>query len=426
MLLNRECRLIKTGESLIKCAKFSKLAKDFNSLLMQIIHTADWHLGQTFYSFERTYEHRVFLDWLANILKERKTDLLLIAGDVFDSPNPSAEAQRMFYTFLRRVTTENPDLQVIITAGNHDSAARLEAPNPLLKTFKTHVSGIVHYKNDEIDYERMIVPVGDDTCCLAVPYLRHNDLPKAETYSEGIAKFYSNLYEIAKEKYSRIIAMGHLQASGAEVSVGDNSEHAIIGGLEGIDSGFAKAGISYFALGHLHKAQRVGGREHVRYSGAPLPMSFAERKNIQSVTQVNIDNQGTTIERIIFDAPVKLLSIPEKPSPIEEILPLLAALEDGEINNRSPFLEIKVLVKSVDPTLRNQIEQAIAGKSVRLARLESVCEKKEGEKRVVTFEEFKKTSPNELIEELYMRMNGEEMPIELKDIMDDIIKEVVK
>ena len=121
-----------------------------------------------------------------------------------------------------------------------------------------------------------------------------------------------------------------------------------------------------------------------------------------------------------------MLSIPEKPLPIEEILPLLAALEDGEINNRSPFLEIKVLVKSVDPTLRNQIEQAIAGKSVRLARLESVCEKKEGEKRVVTFEEFKKTSPNELIEELYMRMNGEEMPIELKDIMDDIIKEVVK
>jgi exonuclease SbcD len=130
---------------------------------MRIIHTADWHLGQTFYSFERASEHRVFLDWMASILKERDTDLLLIAGDVFDSPNPSAESQRMFYSFLTRVTTENPSLKVIITAGNHDSAARLEAPNPLLHSFNTNVSGIVHYKNNEIDYERMIIPVDEIT-----------------------------------------------------------------------------------------------------------------------------------------------------------------------------------------------------------------------------------------------------------------------
>ena len=117
---------------------------------MRIIHTADWHLGQTFYSFERANEHRIFLEWLENILKERNTDLLLIAGDIFDSPNPSAEAQRMLYGFLTKVTTESPTLKVVITAGNHDSAARLEAPNPLLSSFNTHVSGIVHYNNGEM------------------------------------------------------------------------------------------------------------------------------------------------------------------------------------------------------------------------------------------------------------------------------------
>ena len=393
---------------------------------MKIIHTADWHLGQTFYSFERVNEHTIFLDWMRNILKERKTDLLLIAGDVFDSPNPSAEAQRMLYGFLTRITTDNPSLKVIITAGNHDSAARLEAPNPLLQSFNTHVSGVVHYKDGEIDYERMIIPVSNDICCLAVPYLRHNDLPDADSYSEGVAKLYTNLYDIAKKQFPTIIAMGHLQASGAEVTVDDTTEHAIIGGMDGIDTKFVNTGFAYTALGHLHKAQRVGGRENVRYSGSPLPMSFAERDNKQSITEVVLENGNVAFEKILFDTPVKLITLPKKPQPIDEVIPLLHKLPDGEISNTSPFLEIKVLVKAVDPTMRTQIEDAIKGKAVRLARIEAVSEKKEGEKQVVTYEDFKKTPPNELIEDLYMNLFSKEMPEAAKNILNEIIEEVTK
>ena len=393
---------------------------------MRIIHTADWHLGQTFYSFERASEHRVFLEWLENILKERNTDLLLIAGDIFDSPNPSAEAQRMLYGFLTKVTTENPTLKVVITAGNHDSAARLEAPNPLLSSFNTHVSGIVHYKNGEIDYERMIIPVSHNTCCLAVPYLRHNDLPAAESYSEGVSKFYTNLYNIAKRKYSNIIAMGHLQASGATVSVGDNSEHAIIGGMDGIDTTFANDNFVYTALGHLHKAQRVGGKENIRYSGSPLPMSFAERKNRQSVTEVVLENGNTSIEKIIFDTPVKLLTIPEKPQPLNEVIPMLHSLPQSDTDNTSPFLEIKILVTSVIPTMRMQIEEALEGKAVRLARIEATSEKSEGERQIVTYEDFKRTPPNEIIEDLYRTLNKAEMPQAVKNILNDIIEEATK
>ena len=82
---------------------------------MKILHTADWHLGQTFYEYDRREEQ----------IRQHEIDVLLIAGDVFDSPNPSAESQRMYYRFLREVTSENPSLQIIIIAGNHDSAARL-------------------------------------------------------------------------------------------------------------------------------------------------------------------------------------------------------------------------------------------------------------------------------------------------------------
>ena len=395
---------------------------------MKIIHTADWHLGQTFFGYERYREHEVFLNWLCDVIKEREIDLLLIAGDIFDSPNPSAEAQRMFYSFLTKITNENKELQIILTAGNHDSAARLEAPNSLLGVFNTTISGVVHYKNDGIDYERMIVPLKKGGCCLAVPYLRSSDLPKAENYSEGVAQLYNELYCRAKEMgHSPVVAMGHLQASGAEVSVGDSSEYAIIGGMEGIDAQFANEGIIYTALGHLHREQQVHKRANVRYSGAPLPMSFAEKKNSQSVTQIIIDSEGCDISLIPFDVPVKLKSVPSKAAPIEDVVRALAELPDGNINENSPFLEVNVLVKTVDPTLRQQIEDALVGKSVRLARIVATSTAIQNGELIapMTYDDFKCKNPIEIMQEIYRKKcDGEEMTEELLEKLNEVIKEV--
>ena len=395
---------------------------------MKIIHTADWHLGQTFFGYERYREHEVFLNWLCDVIKEREIDLLLIAGDIFDSPNPSAEAQRMFYSFLTKITNENKELQIILTAGNHDSAARLEAPNSLLGVFNTTISGVVHYKNDGIDYDRMIVPLKKGGCCLAVPYLRSSDLPKAENYSEGVALLYNELYCRAKEMgHSPVVAMGHLQASGAEVSVGDSSEYAIIGGMEGIDAQFANEGIIYTALGHLHREQQVHKRANVRYSGAPLPMSFAEKKNSQSVTQIIIDSEGCDISLIPFDVPVKLKSVPSKAAPIEDVVRALAELPDGKINDNSPFLEVNILVKTVDPTLRQQIEDALVGKSVRLARIVATSTAIENGEQIapMTYDDFKCKNPIEIMQEIYRKKcDGEEMTEELLEKLNEVIKEV--
>ena len=395
---------------------------------MKIIHTADWHLGQTFFGYERYREHEVFLNWLCDVIKEREIDLLLIAGDIFDSPNPSAEAQRMFYSFLTKITNENKELQIILTAGNHDSAARLEAPNSLLGVFNTTISGVVHYKNDGIDYDRMIVPLKKGGCCLAVPYLRSSDLPEAENYSEGVALLYNELYCRAKEMgHSPVVAMGHLQASGAEVSVGDSSEYAIIGGMEGIDAQFANEGIIYTALGHLHREQQVHKRANVRYSGAPLPMSFAEKKNSQSVTQIIIDSEGCDISLIPFDVPVKLKSVPSKAAPIEDVVRALAELPDGKINDNSPFLEVNILVKTVDPTLRQQIEDALVGKSVRLARIVATSTAIQNGEHIapMTYDDFKCKNPIEIMQEIYRKKcDGEEMTEELLEKLNEVIKEV--
>lgn len=394
---------------------------------MKIIHTADWHLGQTFYGYDRSKEHALFLDWLCSIIKERSIDLLLIAGDIFDTPNPSAEAQRMYYHFLKRVTQENEGLQIIATAGNHDSAARIEAPSPLLNVFNVHVSGVVHYRNEEIDYDSMIIPIVGNGCCLAVPYLRHNDHPEAESYSKGVAKMYSALYERAREKgYSPIIAMGHLQASGAEVSVGDTSEHAVIGGMEGIETGFADEGIIYTALGHLHKAQRVGRKENIRYSGAPLPMSFAELRNNQGVTEVTIVGNNVSHEHITFDTPVKLLSIPAKPQPIDTVLEEIAALPSGEPGDNTPFLEIKVLVTTIDPSIRQRIDDALRNKAVRLANIAATSSigRDNGEGRPMTYDEFKRTEPLDLIKEIYKRGKKKDMPEHIEKLLTEVINEV--
>ena len=126
--------------------------------MIRILHTADWHLGQTFFGYDRTGEHEVFLNWLAEEIRQKEIDALIIAGDVFDVSNPSAASQSMYYQFIYRVTVENPNLQIVIVAGNHDSAARLEAPLPLLQAMRTEVRGVVRkLEGGEIDYDHLIV-----------------------------------------------------------------------------------------------------------------------------------------------------------------------------------------------------------------------------------------------------------------------------
>ena len=132
--------------------------RDSYKIMIRILHTADWHLGQTFFGYDRMEEHEVFLNWLAEEIRQKEIDALIIAGDVFDVSNPSAASQSMYYQFIYRVTAENPYLQIVIVAGNHDSAARLEAPLPLLQAMRTEVRGVVRkLEGGEIDYDHLTV-----------------------------------------------------------------------------------------------------------------------------------------------------------------------------------------------------------------------------------------------------------------------------
>ena len=350
---------------------------------MKIIHTADWHIGQTFFGYDRTKEHQFFLDWLAGQIGCLNADVLLISGDVFDVANPSAQAQRQFYRFLRKVTSENPGLQIVAIAGNHDSATRLETPVPLLEEMNVQIRGVVRKtEKGEIDTENLIVGLNDRrgkrrAWCMAVPYLRQGDYPPVETEGDPYQAGVKNMYDVLLEKIQTrclpdeaIIAMGHLQAAGSRLSEDDSSERLIIGGLEGIPAHIFDPAITYCALGHIHREQQAGNRKEIHYAGSPLPMSFVEENYSHGVILLEInDGAISRQEKLEFTPLAHLLRVPRRPAPLTEVLKQLAQLPESAPGSPAPYLEVRVLLTEPEPALRSIIEEAVKDKQVRLTRV---------------------------------------------------------
>lgn len=407
--------------------------------MIRILHTADWHLGQTFFGYDRTQEHEHFLDWLAGVLTKNKIDVLIVAGDVFDVSNPSAASQRMFYRFIHRVTTENPRLQLVVVAGNHDSAARLESPLPLLQEMRTEIKGIVRKQNGKIDYEHLLVELKNaagevEALCLAVPFLRQGDYPVVETegnpYAEGVKELYARLLKYALKKRTdgqALVAVGHLLATGSEIAEKDHSERIIIGGLESVSPESFPEQIVYTALGHIHKAQRVSGRENIRYAGSPLPMSFAEKHYHHGVVKVTLDEGwAVEIEKLEYTPLVRLLSIPatEAAAP-DEVLDELRGLELPE-DEPMPYLEVKVKLSEPEPMLRQQVEEILEGKLVRLARIVSFYRQAaEGsvEEEVLTAG-LQEMNPLQIVKATFENSYQTEMPEELVNLFQEACRTI--
>jgi exonuclease SbcD len=355
---------------------------------MRVFHTADWHLGQTFHEYDRDYEHTCFLEWLLEEVRSRRPDAILVAGDVFDSVNPPASAQRMYYDFLKKAVDAHPSLQIVVTAGNHDAAARLEAPAHLLSHFNVHVLGTVDRSNHStIDYSKFLVPLKNATgnvavIVLAVPYLRFTDLPHvpetaeaAAAYLTGMEAFYEQLTSEARRlrdaRYpgAILIGMGHCHLMGGAESR-DSERRIVVGGLEALTPSSFPAELSYVALGHLHKPQAFqNGR--VQYSGSPIPLSFTERQYRHQIWELEFAETGLVARRSVeVPRAVAVLSLPEGGAvPMTELLTVLrnADYGIGLDAEQYPFLEVRYLDDGPDPTRRHRIEEALKDKPVRLA-----------------------------------------------------------
>jgi len=396
---------------------------------MRLLHTSDWHLGQSLHNFDRHYEHQRFLDWLLDTIVAEQADALLIAGDIFDNANPSAASQRQLYGFLQQARARAPWLDLIVIAGNHDSPGRLEAPAPLLDAHGTQVIGAVARDAEgAIDVSRMVLPLTDRegkvaAWCLAVPFLRPGDVPATapgpatapDPYLAGIAELYRQALahaESLRQPSQAIVAMGHCHMVDGQMSQ-DSERRIVIGGTEMLPAGIFSPPIAYAALGHLHLAQQVGRHAHLRYCGSPIPLSFAEVAYKHQILRIDLDGaQVRGITPLPVPRAVQLLRIPERPAPLPQVLEALTALDLPQAPaEEQPLLEVRIRLDAPEPGLRARIEEALQGKPVRLAKIEtSSAARASLEDAAISLDQLDRLQPDDIFRRLYQQRYGSEAP----------------
>ena len=345
--------------------------------MLKILHTSDWHLGRSLYGQNRQAEFNAFLNWLMDLLQQEQTDVLLIAGDVFDTITPNHAAQELYYRFLAQVAALGLCRHIVIIGGNHDSASFLNAPKSLLSALNVHVIGASTALEQEVlvlkDHEGK---VGAIVC--AVPYLRDRDVrmsvvgessqAKSLALVNGIKAHYRDALNLAKQKQQEmgsavpIIAMGHLFTQGGVTLDADGVRELYVGSLAHIGADCFD-GYDYVALGHLHVPQTVGKQEHIRYCGSPIPMGFGEAKQQKQVIQVTFTGRLPEIQTINIPCFQPLQRIQgDLPHLQAELRQLMHA-------GSNAYVEVVYQGKEIVADLSEQLEALVLGSDLRLLRV---------------------------------------------------------
>lgn len=350
--------------------------------MIRILHTADWHIGQTLRGFSREHEHRKVFGRLEEIIVERNVDALIIAGDVFDSQNPSGEAQQLFYDTLVRLSRARPRMTTVIVSGNHDAAGRLEAPRPLLEAFNIRVVGNVRRQDGRIEASRHLVPIADASGALAahvlavsyptaacLPNLTRLDDEAGSPVVAGVRTLYAELLEALRPQMDGLpfVATGHLHVAGGIESEGAE-RRILVGGQHAVPHDVFPPEASYVALGHLHKAQAVG-RDTVRYSGSLIPLSATEQPYLHGVTLVSLDGGKIVSEHIPIGRSVAFLRLPEagdmRLADFGDHLMALDLQPDLPIGER-PFVQVRLVREGLQPGFREEIDRIAESFPVRI------------------------------------------------------------
>ncbi len=337
--------------------------------MIRILHTSDWHLGKRLGQNERQEEHALFLNWLNELITFQDVDALILAGDVFDTGNPSNAALKLYYDFLWKIKNTSCR-HVVIIGGNHDSVSTLNAPKELLKYLNVYVIGGVPENKEE-----QIIPLADpdgnlQAIVCAVPFLRDRDIKLSvagETQEErevrikqGVSDYYRQLIPYIsryKKENLPLIATGHLFASGAVASESEKNIH--LGNLGQIAVDSFPEELDYVALGHLHRAQLVGKKNHIRYSGAPIALDFSEYEQQKKVLIADFgDGKLLNIEE--FNVPVfrKMIRIKGSQESVKE---KLETVRESAI--LPTWIEIEVETAYFIPDLQEQLNELIKANS---------------------------------------------------------------
>lgn len=344
---------------------------------MRILHTSDWHLGQNFFTKSRKQEHQQFIAWLLQLVQSQNIDAIIIAGDVFDTGSPPSYAREMYNQFV--VDLSQLNCQLVVLGGNHDSVSTLNESKQLLACLNTHVIA-----NTSDNLSEQLIELKDEhqqvgALLCAVPFVRARDVVVSQSGASGtdkqralgqaIESHYHQLFEFAVEQRSEkqldvpIITTGHLTALG--VTTSDSVRDIYIGTLDGFDAkGFPPA--DYIALGHIHRPQLVAKKEHIRYSGSPIPLSFDELKSQKQVVIVEFDTSRnalvSTVEIPMFQAMAMLKG---------NLVEIETQLDDitNTAENASVWLSIEVKEQDYLSDLQARVQSMVEGKPFEVLQL---------------------------------------------------------
>lgn len=395
--------------------------------MMKILHTSDWHLGQTFYDYDRTAEQQDMLRQITEVVRNEQPDAMVVCGDVFHTGNPSSKAVEMYNRALLEMHEACPTMQIVVTAGNHDSASRLVVNNDLWDYFRVTVVGNIARKQDSNrtpDYERHIVTVcGNNGVAkgfiAAVPHCYESNFPAENPdlqREERMAAYFHGLSERIKEQNPGglpVVLMAHLAVSGSDFSGHDN-----IGGMETRDLAVFGNGYDYVALGHIHTPQDVS--ERVRYCGTPIPVNFGERFE-HSVSIVNLETgEKPVVKTHKIRNIIPLHDFPATPHPFAEVLEKIKDYPADELC----YLRLMIKVdETMTPLADTLVAEAIKEKLCRVCRIQTFCEEAPSSQSKTTTVsltgiELKTKTPLE-VAEMFFKMKG----IKISDRQREMIQQ---
>lgn len=369
---------------------------------MRVLHTSDWHLGRLLYGKKRHHEFSAFLDWLLEQVTSQHVDVLLVAGDIFDTNTPGNQAQQLYYHFLARLAG-TCCRHVVVIGGNHDSPSFLDAPQQLLKALNVHVVG--EACDDPAD-EVIALTQGDELELLvcAVPYLRERDLrrvednetmaDKEEKVLQAVARHYQAAADYAEslrnEKDVPLIGMGHLFTTGGQLQEGDGVRDLYVGSLGQVPADVFPASFDYLALGHLHVPQLVAGQVHMRYCGSPVAMGFGEVGQQKHVVLIDFDGRKrdiTTLNVPVFQQKVRIKG---------DLNRIQAELEQLVAGQNDVWVEVEYDGEDNIQDLSQRLESHIENSKVSILRVRNRSARRHALRRNITEESLAELTPEDV------------------------------
>lgn len=397
---------------------------------MKILHTSDWHLGHSFYGYERTEEHQHFLKQLCHIIESENPDALIISGDIYDSVVPSITAQKLYNKMILELRATAPTMKIIITAGNHDSSSRLELNGELWNAFDVKIVGNIERDNNNVNYEKHIIEITSNDkkskgYIIAIPYIYHANYPATDNEQQNRMRcFHQQLINRVRERNSTnrpIIMTGHLAVSGADIKGHEAKNTRLV--YENINE--LGEGYDYLALGHIHRSQTVYGNQKARYSGSPIPMNFDEDyPHTVSIVEIENHDDAPSIREVEIEPLIPIHTIPKKGGTIEQIMEEIKSLPQEKA-----YIRIRLKVKDVIPmNERLLIENIFCEQQATLCEIQPIRETsgEHQQQRNIAIEELKHISPLEIATSYYEQHFGGTMDEELQQMLKESIEAVEK